>query len=75
MVLGDGVVDARLIVGSVTDERREWSRDLVEQGLNLRAIVDIMGRKLRGEDLSRLSIDADVQSAPGPTSFGAMLRD
>jgi Ni,Fe-hydrogenase III small subunit len=41
MALGDSVVDAGLVVGSVTNQRREWTGDLVEQGPNLRAIIDI----------------------------------
>ena len=75
MVLADGAVDTRLIVGSITGEGREWTCDLVEQGLNLRAIIDIAGGQLGGEDLSRLGIHADVQLAPGPAPLGAMLLD
>ena len=44
-------VDAGLIVGSVADDGGEWPLDLVEQGIDLRAIIDIAGRQLRGEDL------------------------
>jgi hypothetical protein len=69
-VLGNGAVDAGLIVGSVTDEGREWNCDLIEQGLNLRAIA---AGQLRGEDLSGLSVDANLQLAPGSSSAGAML--
>jgi hypothetical protein len=46
MVLADGAVDTRLIVGSITGEGRKWTCDLVEQGLNLRAIINIAGRQL-----------------------------
>jgi hypothetical protein len=46
IALGDGVVDASLIIGSISDEGGEWAYDLVEQGLDLRAIIDIMGRQL-----------------------------
>jgi hypothetical protein len=46
MTLGDGIVDVLLIVGSIANKRGEWSCDLVEQGPNLRAIIDIMGRQL-----------------------------
>jgi hypothetical protein len=41
MAFGDSIVDAGLIIGSMADERGEWTWDLVEQGLNLRAIIDI----------------------------------
>ena len=56
MTLGDGAVDTRLIVGSIADEGSKWTWDLLEQGPDLRAIIDIMGRQLRGEDPSRLSV-------------------
>jgi hypothetical protein len=34
MALGDSVVDADLIAGSVTDEGGEWRWGLVKQGLD-----------------------------------------
>ena len=74
-MLGDDVVDARLIVGSVTDERREWSRDLVEQGLNLRAIIDVARGQFGCEDLPGLGIYPDVQFALGPAPLGPMLLE
>jgi len=46
MTLGDATVDALLIVGSIACEGGEWTGDLVEQGLDLRAIIDIAGRQL-----------------------------
>jgi hypothetical protein len=46
MVLGDSVVDASLIVGSISDEGGEWSCNLVEQGLDLGAIIDIARSQL-----------------------------
>jgi hypothetical protein len=33
MARGDGAVDAGLIVGSIADERGEWTGDLIEQRL------------------------------------------
>jgi hypothetical protein len=65
MVLANGAVDASLIVGSIPDEGGEWNCSLLEQGANLRAIIDIARGRLRGEDLPHLSIDADVQLSPG----------
>ncbi len=41
MTLSDGGIDTRLIVGSIADEGRKRSCDLVEQGLNLSSIVSI----------------------------------
>ena len=46
MALGDGVIDARLVIGSVANEGGKWAGDLVEQGLDLRAIINIAGRQL-----------------------------
>jgi hypothetical protein len=46
IALSDGAVDASLIIGSISDEGGEWAYDLVEQRLDLRAIIDIMGRQL-----------------------------
>ncbi len=46
MALGDGAVDTSLIVRSIADEGGKRSRDLGEQGPNLRAIIDIAGRQL-----------------------------
>jgi hypothetical protein len=46
MVLTNGTIDVSLIVGSIAGEGGEWTWDLVEQRLDLRAIFDIMGRQL-----------------------------
>ena len=75
MALSNRVVDANLVVSSVTDEGGKWSWDLVEQGLNLRAIVNIATGQLRCEDLAGLGVDADVQLAPGSTSPGTVFLD
>src|SRR4051812_22938294 len=75
MKFSDGVVDASLIVGSIAGHRGKRSCDLVEQGPNLRAIIDIMGRQLCREDLPSLGLHPDVQLAPGPASAGPMLLD
>jgi hypothetical protein len=75
MALSDCTVDAGLIVGSIADERGEWSCDLVEQWPNLRTIIDIAAGQLRGEDLPGFCVDPDMQLAPGPASPGAVLLD
>ena len=51
MTLGDGAMDALLIVGSLTGECGEWTWDLVEQGPDLRTIIDVAGRQLGSIDL------------------------
>jgi hypothetical protein len=61
MAFSDAVVDASLIVGSITGEGGEWTGDLVEQGFNLRAVIDLAGRQFRREDLPGLSVNTDVQ--------------
>jgi hypothetical protein len=73
IALGDGVVDASLIIGSITDERRKRGSDLVEQGLDLRAIIDITIRYLRREDLPSVGVDPDVQGEPVLWSFDMVL--
>src|SRR4029079_83789 len=61
IALGDGVVDASLIIGSIPDEGSEWVCDLSEQGLDLRAIIDITIRLLRREDLPSVRVTTYVQ--------------
>jgi hypothetical protein len=46
MALVDSAVDAGLIVSPITGKGSEGARDLVEQRIDLRAIVDIVGRQL-----------------------------
>ena len=64
-----------MIVGTITGEGGEWTWDLIEQGFNLRAIIDLAGRQFRREDLPGLSVNTDVQLSPGSASPGAMLLD
>src|SRR3712207_2041917 len=73
MALGDVAVDTVLIVRSLARERSERTRDLVEQGANLRAVIDIVGRQLRRDDPARVGIHADVELSPGPAHSRAML--
>ena len=75
MALGDSAVDASLIVGAITGEGGEWTCDLIEQGPDLRAIIDIAGRQFRREDLAGLGVHAEVQLAPGATCASAVLLD
>jgi hypothetical protein len=75
MARGDSAVDAGLILGSIADERGEWSCDLVEQEPNLRAIIDIAAGQLGCEDLPGGGIQSDVQLSPGPAPPGAVFLD
>jgi hypothetical protein len=70
MAQGDSAIDAGLVVGSITGEGGKRSWDLVEQGLYLRAIIDLTGCQFRRKDLPSVRIDADVQfslSSPPPS--------
>src|SRR5215212_7662675 len=75
MAFGDRAGDAILIVRSVTRDRSDQTRDLVEQGANLRAVIDIVGRQRRRDDPARVSIYANVELFPGPAPSRAMLLD
>lgn len=46
MVLADGALATRLIVGSITGEGGKWVSDMVAQWLDLGAIIDTAGRQL-----------------------------
>ena len=46
MSLGDRAVDTGLIVGSIAGERGKRTGKLIEQGLDLRAVIDVTGRQL-----------------------------
>src|SRR3954468_1435069 len=64
-----------VILPAVAGERGDRSVSLVEQGPNLRAVIDIVGGKLRRNDLPGVGIHAEVELSPGPARFGAMLLD
>ena len=75
MAGGDLRVDAVLVVRAIAGERGDRTRNLVEQGTDLRAVIDIIGGQRRGDDPARVGIDADVQLAPGPAPSRAVLLD
>src|SRR3954451_18476427 len=75
MAFDDSAIDILAIVGSVPRERSDRTRDLVEQGANLRAVIDIVGRQLRRNDPAGVSIHADVHLPPGSAPSRAMLLD
>src|SRR5438270_5223910 len=66
MTGSDRAVDAVLVVCAIAGERGDGTIDLVEQGTDLRAVIDIIGGECRGDDPTRVGIDADVQLAPRP---------
>jgi len=48
---------------------------LIEQGANLGAVVDLLCRQHRRDDLPGVGIQADVQLPPGPARLGAVFLD
>src|SRR4051812_34802666 len=75
MALGDAGVDSFLIVGPVTRERSDRTRDLVEQGANLGAVIHVVGGQRRRDDPARVSIHTEVELTPRTASSRAMLLD
>lgn len=69
------VVDDSSVVGTINSKRAEWSYDLIEQGLDLRAVIDIARGQVWGEDLSSLDINANVQLSPSAATLGAVLLE
>src|SRR5438874_12530911 len=75
MTGSDRAVDAVLVVCAIAGERGDGTMNLVEQGTDLRAVIDIIGGQYRGDDPPRVGIDADVQFTPRPAPAGAVLFD
>src|SRR5438309_9859305 len=75
MTGSDLAVDAVLVVCAIGGERGDGTIDLVEQGTDLRAVIDIIGGQRGGDDPTRVGIDADVQFAPRPAPARTMLLD
>src|SRR3712207_8439948 len=49
--------------------------DLVEQGADLRAIIDRLVGQRRGDDPAGVDIHAEMQLPPGPARLAAVLLD
>src|SRR5215469_11857825 len=60
----DLAVDAVPIVRSIAGERSDGIVNLVQQGSDLRAVIQIIGGQRRRDDSARVGIDTDVQFAP-----------
>lgn len=67
------MVDGRTIIRAISHHRGNGSRDLVEQRSDHRAIADLVGGQLRGEDLVAVGINRQMKFAPGPASTLAVL--
>ena len=66
MMGGDLAVDTVLIVSAVGGERRNRISHLIEQGPDLRGIVDVAGGQRRCCDLPGIGVHRNVQLTPGP---------
>jgi hypothetical protein len=74
MTLADLPVDILSIVRSIACKRRNRSRNLLKQGTDLRAVIDILAGQLGGDDLSSVGVHPDMELSPGPTRpYGVLL--
>src|SRR5207302_6330321 len=51
------------------------ARNLLQQGTDLRAVIDILAGQLGGNDLSRVGVHPDMELSPGPTHLCGVLLD
>ena len=75
MTLADLTVDIVAIIGAVTGKRRNRARNLLQQGTDLRAVIDILAGQLGGDDLSSVGIHPDMELSPAPTRPCDVLFD
>jgi hypothetical protein len=75
MTLTDLTVDIIPIIGAVAGKRRNWTRNLLQQGTDLRAVIDILAGQLGGNDLSSVGGHPDMELSPGPTHLCGVLLD
>ena len=73
MTLADVTVDIVPIVRSIAGKRRNRARNLLQQGTDLRAVIDILAGQLGGNDLSSVGIHPDMELSPAPTRLAACL--
>jgi hypothetical protein len=65
MAVGHCSVDVVSIEGAIGREEGDGTLDLVEQGTNLGAVIDVLGRQRHREELARIGIHTNVHLAPG----------
>src|SRR6267154_1404753 len=75
VTLADLSVDIVPIVRPISSKRRNRHRNLLKQGADLRAVIDILAGQVGGDDLSSVGVDTDVELSPGPTRPCGMLLD
>src|SRR5271163_636729 len=74
MAGSDLAVDAVLVVCTIAGQRSDGIINLVEQGTDLRAVIDIIGGQRRRDDPAGVGIDTDVQFAPRSLLAELQLR-
>src|ERR1700732_4678811 len=67
MTLADLTVDIVPIVRPIASKRRNRARNLLKQGTDPRAVIDILAGQLGGDDLSSVGVHPDMELSPGPT--------
>src|ERR1700757_971234 len=67
MTLTDLTVDIVPIIGAVAGKRRNRARNLLQQGTDLRAVIEILAGQLGGNDMSSVGIHPNRELSPAPT--------
>ena len=75
MAFGDLTIDAVLIICAIGSERGDGTVDLIKQGADLHAVIDIVGGQRRRDDLAGGGIHTDVQFALRSAPACAVLLD
>ena len=74
MTLADLTVDIVPIVRPIAGKRRNRARNLLQQGTDLRAVIDILAGQLGGDDLSCVGVHPDGAFARTHTSLWRASR-
>ena len=75
MTLVQGGVHVGSVAAAVAQEELDRVSDLVEQGLDLRSVIDVAVGQDGGDDPAGHRVKADVQLAPRTPLAGAVLLD
>ena len=75
MALVQGGVHVGSVIAAVAHEELDRLGDLVEQGLDLRGVIDVAVGQDGGDDPAGHRVKADVQLAPGAPLAGAVFLD
>src|SRR4030081_886380 len=67
ITLVDLTVDIVPIIRSIAGKRRNRSGNLLQQGTDLRAVIDILVGQVGGDDFSSVGVGPCMELSPGPT--------